>query len=261
MRAFATDLVHVFLSLNFYAVCVLVGGSIAVFRCAPSSVLFRRRYWFAAATVLFYLASAEVVSNSMYRIFESAYPVPVLSTDRSANATILVLTAGTPRLTGEGYRSHLSADGVQRVLSGVAAWRRTGGTLMFSGAPTPDLSDSMAHEMARLAVGLGVPKEAILLESRSTNTYENLLFSQKLLREVGATGGYVVMVVSAFQMPRAVAVARKLGFDVVPYPCGYQASPDPGWQFWIPSNDGAQNFEAVLHELIGIAAYSWRGWI
>ena len=261
MRAFATDLAHVFLSLHFYAVCMLAGAAIAAFRSCKESPLRRWRYRLAGACVLFYLASAQIVSNYLYGAFESAYPVPEVAKAASVATTILVLTAGTPQLMPEGYRTRLSADAVQRVIAGVDLWRRTGGRLMFSGAPTPNFSDSIAHEMARLAVELGVPKDAILIESRSINTYENLLFSHKILRDAGAQRDRVVMVVSAFQMPRAVAVARKLGLDVLPYPCGFQASQNFRWQYWIPSNDGAQDIESVLHELIGMGAYAWRGWI
>ena len=143
----------------------------------------------------------------------------------------------------------------------VELWRRAGGTLLFSGAPTPDFTDSMAHEMARTAVALGVPRAAILVEPRSANTYENLLFSRKILREKGMLSGTVVLVVSAFQMPRAVAVARKLDLPVQPYPCDFRSNPQTRWQDWIPSNDGAGDFEAVLHELLGLAGYRWRGWI
>lgn len=261
MRAFATDLAHVFLSLHFYAVCMLIAAAIAAFRSDRQSSLHRWRYRLAGASLFFYLASAQIVSNYLYGTFESAYPVPEVARVAPDTTTILVLTAGTPQLTPEGYRTRLSADAVQRVIAGVDLWRRTGGRLMFSGAPTPDFSDSIAHEMARLAVGLGVPKDAILLESRSINTYENLLFSRKVLQDAGALRGKVIMVVSAFQMPRAVAVARKLGLEVLPFPCGFQASKNLRWQHWIPSNDGAQDFESVLHELIGMGAYAWRGWI
>ena len=62
-------------------------------------------------------------------------------------------------------------------------------------------------------------------------------------------------------MPRAAAIARKLEMAVVPFPCNFQANPRPGWQYWIPSNDGAEAFESVMHELIGLAVYRWRGWV
>lgn len=261
MRAFATDLVHVFLSLPFYSVCLLGGLSIAGFRGARGSPLRWWRYLLAIAAALYYVASAGAVANLLLAQFEAIYRVPALNEKGSSNATILVLTAGWPQMTAEGYRTRLGEDGIQRVTKGVEIWRRIGGKLLFSGAPTPDLSDSMAHEMARMAAGLGVPNDAILIEPRSRNTYENLVFSQKLMRDEGRHGGRVVMVVSAFQMPRAAAVARKLEMEVVPFPCDFQAIPHPGWQYWFPSNDGAQLFESVLHELIGLSAYWWRGWI
>ncbi|MBD0279328.1 MAG: YdcF family protein, partial [Flavisolibacter sp.] len=41
---------------------------------------------------------------------------------------------------------------------------------------------SEAELFAQIARGMGVPSEAILTESRSTNTGENILFTQKLLQ-------------------------------------------------------------------------------
>lgn len=261
MRAFSTDLVHVFLSLPFYVVCLLGALSCVALRDGAAAGLRRWRYGLVATALLAYAASAEVVGNTLAGKFEGRYPVPLVKQEPSPAATVLILTAGTPRLTAQGYRATVTADGIQRVIAGVDLWRRTGAKLLFSGAPVPDLSDSMAHEMARLAVGMGVPREAILIEARSTNTYENLVFSQRLLEEAGRAGGPLIMVVSAFQMPRAAAVARKLGMPVLPFPCDFRAAPHPGWQYWIPSNDGAQAFEEVMHELIGLAAYRVRGWI
>lgn len=261
MRSFSTDLVHVFLSLPFYSVCVLAGLSIAGFRSGRASPLSRWRYWLASAAALYYVASTEVVGNLLVAKFEAVHRAPAFDMERSANTTILVLSAGWPQMTAEGYRAYLGADGFQRVMTGVELWRRIGGKLLFSGAPTPELNNSMAHEMARLASALGVPKNAILIEPLSRNTYENLVFSRKLLREAGRSGGPIVMVVGAFLMPRAAAVARRLEMEVTPYPCAFEASPQLDWRYWIPSNDGAQKFESILHEFIGLGAYWWRGWI
>ena len=115
--------------------------------------------------------------------------------------------------------------------------------------------------MSRTALGFGVPTEAILLEPRSGNTYENLVFSRQLLRDSGRLGAPLILVVSAFGMPRAIAVARKLDLPVLPYPCDFRAKQQLGWQDWIPSNDAAEDIESVMHELIGFAAYRLRGWI
>lgn len=68
-------------------------------------------------------------------------------------------------------------------LQGYAPW------LLFSGGlgkgTQGRLAKSEAETYAQAAQKLGVPKERILLETRSTNTGENLRFSHALLREKG----------------------------------------------------------------------------
>lgn len=61
---------------------------------------------------------------------------------------------------------------------GLAPW------LLFSGARgrmTQDWPETEAEAMARVARGLGVPDDAILVENRATNTGENIRFSRELL--------------------------------------------------------------------------------
>lgn len=61
--------------------------------------------------------------------------------------------------------------------------------LIFSGGLgnlTKDLwTEPEADQFARIALNKGVPAEAILLENKSTNTGENILFTQRLLKEKG----------------------------------------------------------------------------
>ncbi len=67
----------------------------------------------------------------------------------------------------------------------------------------------------------GVPKEALLCEGESQNTYENLLFLKPHL------GGKVLLVTDAPHLPRALFLARLLGLKAEghpvkgPYPLGY----------------------------------------
>src|SRR5687768_4659726 len=46
-------------------------------------------------------------------------------------------------------------------------------------------TEAEADQFARIAMDMGVPQEAILVENQSTNTGENILFTQKLLTEGG----------------------------------------------------------------------------
>lgn len=53
-------------------------------------------------------------------------------------------------------------------------------------------SVSEAEKFAKVAMDCGVPEEDILLEDQSTNTKENILFTQKLLEEKGIPHGRIL---------------------------------------------------------------------
>ncbi len=78
----------------------------------------------------------------------------------------------------------------------------------------------------------GVPPEALLCETQSQNTYENLLF----LRD--RVGGRLLLVTDAPHLPRALFLARLLGFEAqghpVPglYPLGYWLK-EGAYRLWL----------------------------
>ena len=129
--------------------------------------------------------------------------------------------------------------------------------MIFSGAPTPDGDDSAAAGMARVAQQLGVPITQIKVEPASLSTHENFLFSKPLLDQYQ---GEVWLVTSALHMPRAMAVAKKLGIAVIAYPCDFRAEERSNWRLWLPSNAGPAMLEEALHELLGILQYRVSGW-
>lgn len=70
--------------------------------------------------------------------------------------------------------------------------------------------------MAALWRAWGVPEEAILLESESGTTYENALYNRGLLEAHGLKR--VLLVTSAWHMPRALATFRSAGIHALPSP-------------------------------------------
>jgi len=71
-----------------------------------------------------------------------------------------------------------------------------------------------AEAMRRFLVAHGVPNELIIKENRSTNTYENILFSKELLNELIGTEYRVTIITSEFHIFRAVTIARQHGLNV-----------------------------------------------
>ena len=68
------------------------------------------------------------------------------------------------------------------------------------------LPEAEARRFASVAINLGVPKDAIIIEDRSTNTRENIEFSRKLLEEHALAGGKLLGVHQPF-MERRIRAA------------------------------------------------------
>lgn len=86
--------------------------------------------------------------------------------------------------------------------------------IIFSGghgAITKSLwSEPEAERFARIAIGLGVPHESILIEPHSTNTGENIAFTKRLLADKGFDPHSFIIVQKPYMERRSYATFRKL---------------------------------------------------
>ena len=70
-------------------------------------------------------------------------------------------------------------------------------------------TESEADQFAAIAIKKGVPADAILVENRSTNTGENIVFTQKLLREKGLDPHSFIVVQKPYMERRSFATFKK----------------------------------------------------
>src|SRR5690349_13735172 len=82
--------------------------------------------------------------------------------------------------------------------------------LILSSGDNQRLGITNARVMVDYAVSLGVPRENLIEEDRSWNTYTNLLSSMEIIRE--AKLGQPTLVTLDLYTRRAVATAKKLGW-------------------------------------------------
>lgn len=248
---FVEDASELLLPMPVYLVALVLGLCVYAFRHRETR-LGRMRYALAALFLWSYLFTVPVIANVMISQFEKRYPRPEVSAG-DGSGLVVVLSGGYTR-SGGGIQ--LDRDSWERTYAGVQLWKQIGGTLLFVGGVIPN-KGSVAEAMADLAHSLGVPKEAVLLETKSQDTYQNLLLSRDLIMQFGAKSW---LVTSALHLPRAMAVAGALGLKLRAYPCDYLTVPSMGWIEWLPSNGGPPMFTAVLHELIGLGYYRIRGY-
>src|SRR5579862_4088774 len=89
--------------------------------------------------------------------------------------------------------------------------------ILMSGGTDSGTTASEAVTMKTIAVKDGIPAPDILVETKSTSTYQNLAFSQKILNDAGLHSAIIVTDPST--SARAGLVASKLHFS-------YSLSPD-----------------------------------
>lgn len=69
--------------------------------------------------------------------------------------------------------------------------------------------DPEADKFARIALDKGVPAEAIFIENESTNTGENILFTQRLLKEKGLDPQTFLLVQKPYMERRSYATFKR----------------------------------------------------
>lgn len=103
-------------------------------------------------------------------------------------------------------------------LSGALQWAEAhpGGKLIVSGGCGKGESMSEAQAMFDWLTAQGVDPERILLEDRSENSYQNLLYSLEVLRQDGGDpAGRVALISSEYHLNRLCYIAERLGCQPV----------------------------------------------
>jgi uncharacterized SAM-binding protein YcdF (DUF218 family) len=109
---------------------------------------------------------------------------------------------------------------------------------------------------------INIPDSAMLIESESRNTYENAVYTKKILDSLHLQGPFL-LVTSAYHMPRAVAVFKKAGYtNVLPYITNRVSgkrryTPD---HLFIPNPDALFSLQLLIHEWVGYIVYKIRGY-
>lgn len=226
----------------------------------------------AAALVVLWLGGNRLTTMAVVRTLEWRHVPPPDAGIPHADA-IVVLGGGTrspeyPRPTAE-----VGEAGDRVLYAGYLYQHGAAPLIIVSGAALPwngQDRPSEAEAMVDLLMLTGVPRDAIVLEPRARNTYENAIESLKILDELGIDN--VILVTSALHMPRAYAIFAQLPLSVIPAPTDYAFS-QADWELYsqpqlstqllnlVPNADNLEVMTRALKEYIGIVVYRLRGWL
>ena len=112
-----------------------------------------------------------------------------------------------------------------------------------------------AELMRAVAVSSGVPAEAITLELKATNTFDNVRYSREILGSRGWSSALLVS--SPYHMRRAMGVWANVAPEVRVIPVPVENS-----QFYQHGRGASlHQIRGIAHEYAAIAAYWYWGWI
>jgi uncharacterized SAM-binding protein YcdF (DUF218 family) len=162
------------------------------------------------------IRDADFFANLLIRPLEGRFKRPDITAFEKLTG-IIVLTGGDNRLAEAG---RLARENPKL-------------PIVISGA------EGMSDVVAELGGGIDISR--VLLETRSSNTYENAVYSAAMIKPKQSERW--LLVTSASHMPRAIGSFRKAGFVVEP------------WPVYDLTVSGPPTMDAARHEWLGLFAY------
>lgn len=193
------------------------------------------RTFLLSGIIILFIFSIRPTSDFLLRPLERNY---VVDEDGTFSADAIVV------LDGPG----------NRYIKGVSLfYKKAAPLIIMSGGEKAIL-------MKKIATECGVSADKIITEEESRNTRENALYTKQVLNEINAKK--VILVTSAFHMPRAYAVFKKIDVDAVPVASNFIIKPKPYDPFsFIPNVGDLRNSTFAIKEYVGIIIYWIRGWL
>jgi len=105
----------------------------------------------------------------------------------------------------------------ERIIHGINLYkRRIVGKLIFTGGLGEDQQSSDSECARTYAISKGIPKQDIIIEERSGNTYENLIESKRLMDSLNLRSALIVS--DPLHMKRSIDLAKELELSCDPSP-------------------------------------------
>lgn len=203
---------------------------------------------------IFWAGSIPAVSNLLLRPLEDAYPARSIGSLPEADA-VLVLGGILSPAKETGLVTEWG-ETVERFDAGVEIVQRGKTRLvLFTGDPRGSEGTALQRE----ALERGVARERTAVIGAVGNTADEATQLKRFASQHGLKR--VVLVTSAWHMPRAMRLFRGAGVELVPFPVDYHALPNRTLPYldWIPNAGALAKTEQALRECYGMMFYAIFG--
>jgi len=243
------------LPTNFLIVLAVIGAVLSLTGFARAG-----RRIMIAAILLLALAAFSPLGNLLLYPLESRFPA--WNAAQGAPDGIVVLGGPIDPDLSLAHDVPVIRAAPDRIVAAAALARKyPNAKIVFSGGSSSLISSEAreADYATTVFESLGVDKARLIMDRASRNTYENAVLSKQLAAP--KPGERWLLVTSAFHMPRAVGLFRKVGFAVEPCPVDWHVGRDAAdiLAFTQFSTDGLVRTDIAVREWLGLVAYWLAG--
>ena len=207
--------------------------------------------------IILFIFSMPIVSNKLINYLEFNYELRQPSEIESADL-IVVLSGMIIRIKtkrGTDFELDPAAD---RIFAGIDLFKSNKApVLMLTGGKLPwSIGVPEGEYLRDVAIDLGVPKKDILLTENVENTDQEAKAIKKLLL---LDNPKIILVTSAFHMPRAQLVFEAAGINVIPFPVDFRIEAQKiTFMNFIPSANSFAATSFFVREMIGRTYYNLK---
>jgi len=218
----------------------------------------KRRGAVLLALLLLYLASMPIVAKSLMRLSEEgAVRLPASS---QPQADAIVVLSGMLKTVAASDGTTTEWGDFDRFLGGIELYQASrANRLIFTAGAVPWQPQAVPEGiyLKQFAERMGIPASNMEVSDVAGNTEQE---AQAIRRLLPAAQPSILLVTSAFHMPRAVHIFRHAGFEVHPYPVDFLTSVTERTPMdFLPSAHDLRLTDIAIREWIGRLYYRVKG--
>ena len=241
---------HKILPLIFSPLMLVIGLIIL-------GIVFNLRKFSLIGVIILILSSLPIVSNKFIAYLEKDYqPIEISEIE---NVDGIVVLSGMIRVIGDKENlKYEFADSVDRFFAGLDLFNNNKAPILIltRGKVPWSVGIAEGEYLKELAIKYGVSKENIILTDEVENTDQEAKAVKKILENDNKR---IILVTSAFHMPRAERVFKAANINLIPFPVDFQNSKSKTTMMdFIPSAVSLFDTSHFVREMIGRLYYNLK---
>ena len=207
--------------------------------------------------IILVILSMPIVSDKLIAYLESDYELIKPSKVESADA-VVVLSGMVKTIQTKNGLDYEWGEAADRIFAGIDLFKSNKApVLILTGGKLPwSIGVPEGEYLRDVAIDLGVPKKDILITENVENTDQEAKAIKKILL---LDNPKVILVTSAFHMPRAQLVFEAAGINVIPFPVDFIIGAEKfTFMSFIPSAGSFSSTSFFVREMIGRTYYSLK---